>query len=197
VGSTPNGVFGLKLMWNNLPWVTQRFNALPEFAGMSTAEWFPQVFPDMRPVHIVRRDRVRQAISWLKAAQDGVWVVSGEQPAQPLATPAYDFDVLVGMQRLIVEGEDGWRRLFHDIGVSSCEIVYEELATPDGYEATVHRAAKHVGVNVADITIPNPRSQRQADATNDEWFERYLADEQARQGALLTPASARSWLVLP
>ena len=56
VGTTPNGVFGLKLMWNNLPWVTERFNALPEFAGTSVAEWFPLVFPDLRPVHIVRRD---------------------------------------------------------------------------------------------------------------------------------------------
>lgn len=27
-GTNPNGVFGLKLMWNNLPWVAQRLNAL-------------------------------------------------------------------------------------------------------------------------------------------------------------------------
>ena len=183
VGTTRNGVFGLKLMWNNLPWVTQRLNALAEFAGMSTAEWFPLVFPDLRPVHIVRRDRVRQAISWLRAAQDGVWVVSDDQPAHPLARPEYDFDVLVGMQRLIVEGENGWRRLFQELGVTSCEVVYEELATPEGYETTIHRVAEHVGVKVGDITIPSPRSHRQADATNDAWLERYLADEQARQGA--------------
>ncbi len=67
--------------------------------------------------------------------------------------------------------------------MNSCEIVYEDLATPDGYEATVQRVAEHVGVNVRDITIPPPRSHRQADGTNDEWFERYLADEQARRGA--------------
>ena len=98
---------------------------------------------------------MRQAISWLKAAQDGVWVVSDEQPAHPVARPEYEFEVLVGMQRLIVEGENGWRRqLFQEIGVNSCEIVYEDLATPDGYEATVQRVAEHVGVNVRDITIP-------------------------------------------
>lgn len=67
--------------------------------------------------------------------------------------------------------------------MTRCEVVYEELATPDGDETTVHRVAEHIGVNVDDITIPSPRSQRQADATNDEWFERYLADDQARQGA--------------
>jgi GNAT superfamily N-acetyltransferase len=74
-------------------------------------------------VHIVRRDRARQAISWLRAAQDGVWVVSDEHPANPLASPAYDFDVLVGMQRLIVDGENGWRRLFEEIGVSHARIL--------------------------------------------------------------------------
>jgi LPS sulfotransferase NodH len=179
LSTTPNGVFGAKLMWNNLPWVTGRLNGLPEFAGLTTAELFPIVFPDLRPVHLTRADRARQAISWAKAAQDGVWFASDEMPARPTGTPVYNFEFISKLEALIVEGENGWRDLFRQLGVTACEVTYEDLVTPDGYAATIRRIADHVGVDERDIRLPSPRSHRQTDDRNEEWLTRYRSDQQA------------------
>lgn len=81
LGSTPNGVFGAKLMWNNLQWAVSNFKVIPRFSGLDRAELFHAAFPGLRVVNVTRRDRVRQAVSWSRMAQDGVWVVSDEEPA--------------------------------------------------------------------------------------------------------------------
>src|SRR5436305_8087316 len=67
LGTTDNGVFGVKLMWNNLPWVARRLQALPQFQGLDLADLLTAVFPRLHVVQVVRRDRVAQAISWAKA----------------------------------------------------------------------------------------------------------------------------------
>lgn len=176
LGATDNGVFGIKLMWNNLPWVTRRLQALPQFEGMSTAELLPAVFPALHMIHIIRRDRVGQAISWAKAAQDGVWVATDDAPAAPVAAPVYNFELIRGLAGLIEEGERGWRHLFREIGVEPYAVVYEELDTVDGYRAAVNGVAEHLGVELDEASLPRPRSRRQADDVNDDWRRQYLDD---------------------
>jgi LPS sulfotransferase NodH len=118
-----------KLMWNNIPWVIKRLHALSEFNGMSAAEVFPLVPPGLHVVHIVRHDRIRQAISWAKAAQDGVWFASDDAPAQPTGAPTYNYEFIHNLERLIVDGEQGRRGLCRDIDVTPYEVVYEDLVT--------------------------------------------------------------------
>ncbi|MEY2460445.1 MAG: trehalose 2-sulfotransferase, partial [Acidimicrobiaceae bacterium] len=100
VGSTDNGIFGAKLMWNNVRWVLVKFNEMARFSGMTRVEVFAAAFPDLHVIHLTRRDRVRQAVSWARAAQDGVWVVSDEEPAQPVGNPSYVFDFIAGLEGL-------------------------------------------------------------------------------------------------
>ncbi len=176
LGTTANGVFGIKLMWNNLRWVTRRLQALPQFQGLATAELLPAVFPGLQVVQMIRRDRVSQAISWAKAAQDGVWVATDDAPPAPGAEPVYDFGFISDLERLIVEGENGWREVFRDLELEPCEVVYEDLTTTDGYQAAILRVAAHLGVELADACMPQPRSHRQADHVNEEWRQRYLED---------------------
>jgi trehalose 2-sulfotransferase len=76
LGTTTNGVFGAKLMWNNVPCVLDKLWELPRFRGLDRAATFHALLPNLRVIHLVRRDRVRQAVSWARAAQEGVWVVS-------------------------------------------------------------------------------------------------------------------------
>ena len=80
LGTTTNGVFGAKLMWNNVPWVLDKLWQLPRFRGLDRAATLQALFPNLHVVHLVRRDRVRQAVSWARAAQEGVWVVSDTEP---------------------------------------------------------------------------------------------------------------------
>ena len=80
LGSTPNGVFGAKIHWNCLRWALAKFSEMPRFAGLDRAAILRTAFPDLRVVDVTRRDRVRQAVSWARMAQDGMWVNPVGQP---------------------------------------------------------------------------------------------------------------------
>jgi trehalose 2-sulfotransferase len=172
VGSTPNGVFGAKPMWNYVPWAIEKFQELPRFRRSSLVEIFAAAFPGLRIVHVVRRDRLRQAISWLRAAEEEVWVVSEDEPARPVREPVFQYEVIAGMMDLIARGEQAWVDLYKDLGVRPLEVVYEDLTSPEGYELTLRRVLRHLGLDDS-IEIPRPSTHRQADDVNDEWVDRF------------------------
>jgi trehalose 2-sulfotransferase len=177
LGSTPNGIFGAKLMWNNVASAVARFQDMPRFAGLDRAAVLHAAFPDLHVVHVTRRDRIRQAVSWARMAQDGVWVVSDDEPPRPTGPPQYDFDLISGLEGLIVEGERGWRGLFHELGLTPYEVIYEELVTEDGYVHAVLGVLEHLGLDTRGITAPPPpRTHRQSDELNEAWVARYTSE---------------------
>lgn len=176
LGTTPNGVFGAKLMWNNVSWVFEKLWELPRFAGLDRAETLHTLFPNLRILRLTRRDRIGQAVSWARAAQTGVWVVSDIQSNEPTGEPVYNYDFIAGLEGLLVEGEHGWAELCAELGVEPLEIVYEDLVDPATYEPTIRAALSYLGIDSTDLTIPTPRTRRQADDTNREWVRRYRAD---------------------
>jgi LPS sulfotransferase NodH len=116
-------------------------------------------------------------------ATDGVWVVSDDEPARPTRPPQYDFDLVSGLEGLIVEGERGWRELFDELGLTPYEVLYEELVTEDGYRRTVLGVLEHLGLDTSGVkTLPPPRTHRQADKLNDAWVVRYTSERRAGSG---------------
>jgi LPS sulfotransferase NodH len=104
---------------------------------------------------------VRQAVSWARAAQDGVWIVSAAEPAQPVAEPHYDYDFISGLERLLREREEGWRQLYEELDVVPHEVVYEDLTDPQRYSECLAEVLRHLDLDVG--LIPSPRTDRQAD----------------------------------
>src|SRR6478735_9728692 len=72
-GTTPNGVFGAKLMWGYLGDFVSLLRNIPENRDLSLAELLPAVFPDLTFVRVVRANKVRQAVSLWKAVQTANW----------------------------------------------------------------------------------------------------------------------------
>jgi trehalose 2-sulfotransferase len=162
VGTTPNGVFGATLMRNYVEWAMDNFRQMPRFSHASTEELFTSLFPGLQVIHVVRQDRLRQAISWLRAAEDGVWVVSANEPARPQREPVFQYDVVVGMMDLIAQGESAWMDLYQRLGVEPVIVVYEEFSDPSGYEPTIRRVLEPLGLDHT-IDIPRPRTMKKAD----------------------------------
>ncbi len=175
LGSTPNGVFGAKMLWRYVPLALARFREMPRFAGMTDAEIFSEAFPGLKVIHLTRRDRLRQAVSWHRAVEDGVWWLYDSAVARPSRQPHYEFDVIARMVDMIAEGERSWRELYATLGVTPLEVVYEDLVTDEGYHAAVQGILGHLELDDR-VVIPEPRTQRQADDTSDEWVERFFAD---------------------
>jgi trehalose 2-sulfotransferase len=103
-GSTPNGVFGAKVMFGSLPPLDP--------------------FPSPRLVWMRRRDRLAQARSFARAVQTGHW--HHWDPA-PRVTPERRDDMVEALAAELDELEAGWQRWFGDAGVEPLEVEYERL----------------------------------------------------------------------
>jgi LPS sulfotransferase NodH len=179
VATTPNGVFGATFMWNYVGWAMENFQEMPQFSEARTEDLFASLFPGLQVVHLVRHDRLRQAVSWLRAAEDGVWTVSADEPARPQRQPVFQYDVIVGMMDLIAQGEAAWLDLYQKLEVEPLTVMYEEFSNPRGYEPTIRRVLEHLHLDHT-IDIPSPRTMRQADHISDEWVDRFLHEQSTR-----------------
>lgn len=158
-------------MWNYFDSTVRGLGFIPGFEGLDLPALLDRAFPGLRIVLLTRRDRVRQAVSWARASQDGVWVVSEEKPNRPESTPSYDFVLISNLEKLIVEGERGWRSLCDRLGIVPIEVVYEDLA--DDVDATVRMIANELGLRPANKSRFHPRTKQRAGPINEEWTERY------------------------
>jgi LPS sulfotransferase NodH len=179
VGTTPNGVFGATFVSNYVGWAMENLREMPLFSQAGIEELFTTLFPGLQVVHVIRQDRLRQAVSWLRAAEDGVWVVSADEPARPQREPVFQYDMIVGMMDLIAQGEAAWLDLYQTLDVEPLTVVYEEFSNPSGYESTVRRVLEHLDLDHT-IDVPSPRTMRQADHISDEWVDRFLCEQSAR-----------------
>jgi trehalose 2-sulfotransferase len=180
LGTTSNGVFGAKLMWNNVSFVLDKLAELPRFRGLNRVEAFHQLLPDLHVIRLTRRDRVGQAVSWSRAAQDGVWVVSDAEPSSPAGPASYSYEFINNLERLIREGEEGWEALCSELGVTPLEVVYEDLVGADTYVDTIAACLGHLGIDSPDVKIAAPRTHRQADETNAHWSDQFLEERSSR-----------------
>jgi LPS sulfotransferase NodH len=158
--TSPNGVFGLKVHWAQYgPTVEDR-----DPTGL---------FPNIRFIYIRRLDRVRQAVSWVRAFQTGSWstLLGPETPRQPL----FDREDIERKLSRLERDEEGWEELFQGHGISPHRMTYEELA------ASPEAAAREV-LSLLDVELPAgfglepPLMERQADELSEEWVARYLAE---------------------
>ncbi|MCP4905630.1 MAG: hypothetical protein GY910_11680 [bacterium] len=133
IGTAGNGVFGAKLPWNSADAWCERLATVSGVGGGDLAAHLVAVFDAPRLVHLFRRDRVAQAVSWAFAAETGCW--SSVEGRKPLAQePTFDVELLDGLVRLIREGEAGWRDV---IGRTTCpklEVASEELSENPGLQ---------------------------------------------------------------
>ncbi len=78
--STSNNVFGFKVMGWYLEKFIGRLRDTGSFGNGSERELLDAAFPRLRFVQILRRNKLRQAISKAKALQSGLWKVQEEMP---------------------------------------------------------------------------------------------------------------------
>ena len=182
-GTSQNGVFGAKIMWNYFPAMLERFKELPGHRGLNAPELMAGLFPNLRYLWIVRRDKVRQAVSWAKAGQTNIYAWhKGESPV-PGQEPTFDFTFIDNLYNLILEGEAGWQAFFEACGVQPLKVVYEELV--QAYEETALRILEHLNVSFPkDLVFGERQLQKQTDAVNELWVEKYATmKQQAGVGA--------------
>jgi LPS sulfotransferase NodH len=151
-GSTPNGVFGAKLMWGHVD----------DPAGL---------FPGSSYVWVRRRDTVRQAISLWRAIQTQSWRDEGRSTAGP--EPQYRFSAVRYLVDQLTSQDAAWARFFAERPV--LELTYEEIAAD--LPRALERTLEHVGIErPSDWPPALPAMRRQADELSDVWAGAYARD---------------------
>ena len=169
--ATPNGVFGVKVMLDRD--TEPFFEELRDVHGsLSDAELVRAAFPDLRFVWLTRRDKVRQAVSFVQAQQTGVWArYSGEADTE---RSQLEFDV-AALSRTVHDlalREARWGDLFDALGVSPYTVVYEDYVRAP--EAAVRGILDFLGLEPpSGWSLPELTMTRLADEVSDAWVKRY------------------------
>ena len=154
-GTTPNGVFGAKMMWAYLP----------DFLAHGEPE--AQLGP-LRWVHVERRDTVAQAISLWRAVQTAQWRAEDRDTD---VEPCFHAGAIAHLKDRLERHAAAWRDWFEERGIEPLEIVYEAFAERPG--ATLCEVLDHIGVPSDGVEVPEPPMRRQADARSQEWVDRF------------------------
>ena len=199
LGSTPNGVFGVKCHWYQFAQLPAKLGQVPGCEGLEAPALLAELFPGLRYIWLTRRDKARQAVSLYRARRTGQWWrIADYQPFRPAAASAapgapaaqpmeFDFAAIERLERIAVEQEAKWQEHFDRAGVEPLVVAYEDLV--DSFVPQVRRVLRFLDVPVPEGLRIETRLRRQADALSEEWVERYVGMQRARR-AVSPPGSA-------
>ncbi len=170
--TSPNGVFGVKFM---IVGFARHFgpilSKIPAYRGLAPAQAIASFFPDVQYIFLTRRDKIRQAWSWLKARQTGVWRTGDEAATKEGELPAYDFDQVETLARQLTEEETAWQRFFQKSGLTPLVITYEDML--DARQATILRTLEYLGITCPQDIDLESTTLKKLSNHRDDLFIRY------------------------
>src|SRR4051794_13453995 len=191
-GTTPNGVFGAKLMWGYFGDFVSLLRNVPRYRDLPLAELLPAVFPDLTFVRVVRANKIRQAVSLWKAVQTATWREEDARRERSLDdldeasddSPPYKsflqdhrpqlrfhYRAIAHLLDHILTEEASWDAFFEHCGVRPLLVLYENFAT-NPQESTLSILERLQLPAPADVSV-EPRMKRQSDGINDDWVRRF------------------------
>lgn len=182
--TTPNGVFGAKVMWGYFDDFIHNLRQIPGYREMAVPELLLKVFPDIHYILVTRCDKVRQAVSLWKAIQTWTWKTEdSEQPTGKSSSPAhklvFHFAAIDHLVQQIVAHEASWQQYFQECSIQPFTVVYEELTA--AYEATTFKVLQYLNIPIPEnLELAERRMKKQADALSEEWVQRYCLLKQGQ-----------------
>lgn len=176
-GNNQTGIFGLRVQRKSFDFLIRKMDVL--HPGLSNdAERFHAAFGRTLFIHLTRRDKLEQAISFVKATQTGLWHVAPdgrelERVSSP-KEPVYDTDEIARYLADFTALDEDWKDWFANEKIDPLRIGYDELsANPADVLAMIldeleldREVAKGISPGVAKL----------ADSTSQIWQERFLAE---------------------
>lgn len=166
-GTSPKGVFAVKLMWGYLHELLFELRRLGGEYDADDVVVLRRFFPEPRFVWIRREDVVAEAVSWARAVQTGQWTAQQRATAEA----AFDFEQVDALYHLVRVHDGCWRRWFAAQAVEPYTVVYEELAADP--ERVTRDVLEFLGLEPQAPPEDPVAFARQADAVNEDWVRQY------------------------
>ena len=173
-GRGGTGIFGLRVMYENLGEMCERLALLHPDAGSGRA-LIEAAFGRVLYIYLSREDKIAQAISLMKAEQSGLWHITrdgGElERTQSHLEPHYDGQRIGEIVRELEHDDAAWRAWFKTSGIDPLPLTYNGLsADPHGGLARVLDALGMDSSNVSSIPITTGKL---ADRQSQDWSTRF------------------------
>jgi trehalose 2-sulfotransferase len=165
----PLDCFGFKISWDQAYELTR---LLREDGDQSVRFDLRTVFPDLRYIHVVRRDKIGQAISQWRAQLSGTWHVPVGTDASP-GYPEYDFEAIKPHLQQTLAEDWLWQSHFEQAGIQPLTITYEDYV--NDRVGHLNRIVDFLGVS----SSPSPLADRlriMRDGWTEGIAERFQAD---------------------
>ena len=156
----------------------RRLRETRAFGGAATSdlELLRNAFPRLQFVHIVRRNKLRQALSKARAVQTNLWKVQEGKTAQ--GEPQFDANLIEQCLSESEQQEKIWDRFFQRIGIEPFHVEYERLCAD--YEETIRGVLNFLKICLPRrIRIGAPVTIKQFDEISRAWEERFLREHSA------------------
>lgn len=173
-GTTPNGVFGVKLHWH-------QFEFAPEViwpgadGPIPVAVLLQEQFANLRYVWLTRRNKARQAISYYRASVTGQWwdIPGVETGSLPSSFAEFDLHQIRHFEDMLLNHEAKWQKYFEENDIDPLVLIYEEWA--HDHMIAVREVFSELGISYPELMDIRPRLLRQSDELTERWLDRYLA----------------------
>ena len=179
-----NGVAGYKLMWHDVTQAVEAARRSGHHRELRLDRPGDYVPKDTHYLLLLRRDTLRQAISWAKALQSAAWSSLEEGRA------SYRYDYLL-IRRCLLQVRhqtDSWRRWFHQLGVEPDVYYYEDFVRD--IQTPVSALSERLGVPAPRVSLKEAPLRKQGDAVNDEWRARFERDQETLFGSIRAVAAS-------
>jgi LPS sulfotransferase NodH len=181
LGSTSNGVFGIKMGYYE-PGFSRVLDILKQFPGSdpaasTRASVWNNLFTNCRHIFMTRRNKVRLAVSWWRAIQTEEWNrPRSADPKEVDLKDAYSYDAINHLYAECVMREAGIQEFFAEAKIIPLTITYEDFILE--YEDTVRRVLDYLDLESSGTPIDPPHFEKIADDISEDWVQRFRRERQ-------------------
>ena len=173
-GDAGTGCFGMRIMWSDMGSFLSRLRTDAD-QDQTDTQLLSSTFGIDRYVHLIRSDKVAQAVSLAIARQTGLWHRNADgtererdRSHRPLR---YDHDQIGTELRMLEAEEAGWQNWFSSAGITPLALRYEQLAEDPG--ASLSLVLEHLD-RVPEHRL-EPGTAKLATEVNEAWALRFRA----------------------
>jgi len=182
-GSLDTGMFGLRLQRHSFAFFSRKLAILhPDHP--SDLQRFEAAFGKTLFIYLSRRDKIGQAISYVRAQQSGLWHMAPDgselERLSPPREPVYDGDEIRDCLMTMQAYDQGWEDWFKAERIEPVRITYEELSADPGETLRLVMGRLALDPEIANEITPGVK--KLADETSRDWATRF-AHEQAAKGS--------------
>jgi len=157
---TANSVFGIKILYE-------------DFQNYRRFKDFQTLFMNSKIIHLRRKSKVNQAVSYFFASETGQWVAS-DTPKKPLESVAYDFETIRRHYDRLIQQDSAWTAILKALRRTYIEVMFEDFIS--NMQKTLGEIATFLDVAVGDDLPIKIDLKEQANHLSRIYIEKFCRD---------------------